>query len=133
MTFRSLLLRANNLPNTLVGLGLGVLGLPFGARMRIVDGVAEVLTHPFILRRAAITLGQVVLYGAGATPSSVGFDGNRLGDHERAHVRQGERLGIFYLPAHLLSGLAGMILDRDWYGPANWNERGPQRHPPLPW
>jgi hypothetical protein len=128
-----LLLKLNNLPNTLIGALLGLAGVPFGARVSAGNNALQFLGHSLMRRGSAVTIGNVVLYGRSVTPLCVGFDGNRLSDHEHQHTIQGERLGVFYLPLHLLSGLAGVILNGDWYGPANWNERGPQRHPPRPW
>jgi hypothetical protein len=128
-----LLLKLNNLPNTLIGALLGVAGVPFGARVSAGKTTRSSSRPLADAPRPGGSIGNVVLYGRGVTPWCVGFDGNRLGDHEHEHTIQGERLGVFYLPLHLLSGLAGVILNGDWYGPANWNERGPQRHPPRPW
>ena len=89
-------------PNTLIGLALGLLLVPFGARLRIVNGVIEIaaLRHaprcrwPF----AAITFGHVIL-GTHAQELQ------RLRAHERVHVRQCERWGPLFLPAYALAGV----------------------------
>jgi hypothetical protein len=60
-------------------------------------------------------------------------------EHERQHTIQGQQLGPFYLPSNLLGGGLALLRDRDdeknrdWHGPSNWNERGPQQIPPAPW
>ena len=127
------LLKLNNLPNTVLGLTLGAIGLLFGARVSVGNNAIQFLGHPLMLARFAATIGNVVLYGRRVTPASVGFDGNLLGDHERQHTIQGEHLGVLYLPSNLFGGLAGLLVSGDWYGRANWNERGPQQHPSRPW
>jgi hypothetical protein len=109
------------------------MGLPFGARACLGNNAIQFLAHPLMLPRYAATLGNVILYGHDASPKCLGMDGNVLGEHERQHTMQGEMLGVLYLPSNLLGGAAGMILDGGWYGRRNWNERGPQRHPPRPW
>ncbi len=99
-------------PNTLLGLALGLLLVPFGARLRIVDGVIEIAARrapprcrwPF----AAITFGHVVL-GTHAQELQ------RLRAHERVHVRQCERWGPLFLPAYLLAGAWQWLRGRDAY------------------
>lgn len=88
-------------PNTLVGLAFGLLLLPGGARLRVVDGVVEIAAQRCAPRRrwpfAAITFGHVI----------VGTHANeleRLRAHERVHVAQCERWGPLFLPAYLLAG-----------------------------
>ena len=130
---KRLLLHLHNLPNTLVGLALGSLGLPFGATALRGNGALQFLAHPFILPGYAMTLGAVVLYGRGARPESPTRTGTTLADHERQHIRQGEQLGILYLVSNLLGGLAAILRDGRWHGASNWNERGPGAVPPRPW
>jgi hypothetical protein len=99
-------------PTTLIGLAFGLLLLPFGARMRLVDGVIEIAarrTPP--LRRwpfAAITFGHVIL---GTHVQEL----QRLRAHERVHVRQCERWGPLFLPAYLLAGAWQWLRRRDAY------------------
>lgn len=88
-------------PNTLIGLAFGLLLVPFGARLRIVDGVIEIAALRQAPRRrwpfAAITFGHVIL-GTHARELQ------RLRAHERVHVRQCERWGPLFLPAYVLAG-----------------------------
>lgn len=106
------------LPNTLLGLLVGGLGLLAGGRARRVDGVLEVhgpavawclrRLMPWVGGAAALTLGHVVL----------GCDAHSLvhcRDHERVHVRQCERWGPFFLPAYLASSLAAWLRGGDPY------------------
>ncbi len=89
-------------PNTALGLvaGLAVLGL--GGRVQLVSGAIEFhggALGRFIARPGgfgAITLGHVVL-GTDDRVLAV------LRVHERVHVRQCERWGVFFLPAYALS------------------------------
>ncbi|MEO5703289.1 MAG: hypothetical protein ABIQ54_05340 [Gammaproteobacteria bacterium] len=90
---------------------LGLLFIPFawlsGGRSHIVSGVIEVhggfLARLFTVKYgahgwAAITLGHVVLgRDQGCLESTR--------EHERVHVRQYERWGLFFIPAYLLAGL----------------------------
>ena len=103
------------LPNSLVGLVLGVVALPFGARMRWRGGdPALEFQHWPWGPGGAITFGNVILHtgetldcpcmtyaqraGLAQTPAIV------LGDHERAHVYQYMALGVLFLPLYLLFG-----------------------------
>ena len=99
-------------PNTLIGLVLGLLLLPLGARFRRVDGVLEIAALRRLPRRrwpfAAITLGHVIL-GTHAQ------DLERLRAHELVHVRQCERWGLLFLPAYLLAGVWQWVRGRDAY------------------
>lgn len=99
-------------PTTLIGLAFGLLLLPFGARMRLVDGVIEIaaLRHAPLRRWpfAAITFGHVIL-GTHAQELQ------RLRAHERVHVRQCERWGPLFLPAYLLAGAWQRMRGRDAY------------------
>jgi hypothetical protein len=104
-------------PTTLVGLALAFASLRRG-HVAIVDGVIE--THSPFLRRAlssltplargadAMTLGHVV----------IGRDARALEltrAHERAHVRQYESWGPFFVPAYLLAGLFAFLQGRHAY------------------
>jgi len=99
-------------PNTLLGLALGGLGLPFGARFRRGANAVDVLDHPLLslTRVRAITFGNTVLYRRGARPEHEArrYDGagwQRLADHERAHTLQYELWGPLFLPVYLLLAL----------------------------
>ncbi|MCU0925644.1 MAG: signal peptide prediction [Hydrogenophaga sp.] len=99
-------------PNSLIGLALGVLLWPLGARMRRVDGVLEIAALGSAPRRrwpfAAITLGHVIV-------GSHAQELERLRAHERVHVRQCERWGPFFLPAYLLAGAWQWVRGRSAY------------------
>lgn len=96
------------LPCTALGLVLVGAALATGARATVVEGVLEAhggLLEPLLRRcvplrggASAMTLGHVV----------VGRDANalhRTRAHERAHVRQTERWGPFFVPAYVVSSL----------------------------
>lgn len=99
-------------PITLVGLLVGLVSLPFGARMRISD--AALVFHRFPLGPGgALTLGNVILHTGDdldetaltyTCRASGGTDCVRLGDHERAHVYQYLVLGPLFLPLYFLCG-----------------------------
>jgi hypothetical protein len=101
---------------------LGLLVLPLawgrGGRVSIVNGVIEAyggwvasfLRHwpPFSAGAAAMTLGHVVL-----AISPRDMEDSRA--HERVHVRQIERWGIFFLPAYLGASVWALLRGRDPY------------------
>lgn len=99
-------------PNSVIGLLLGALLLPFGARAQVVDGVLEIAARGRAPKRrwpfAAITLGHIIV---GTHPAEL----QRLRAHERVHVRQCERWGLFFLPAYLLAGAWQWLRGRDAY------------------
>jgi hypothetical protein len=92
------------LPTSAVGLGVGIACLPLGAKWRLHSGVVEIhgggvawlLEHATVLKGGAlaITFGEVVLARTAAA-----LDLTR--DHERVHVRQARRWGMFFIPAYL--------------------------------
>ena len=96
------------LPTTAVGLGIGAVCLPFGAKWKIHSGVIEIhgggvswlLEHMTTLEGGAlaITLGESVL---GRTQAAL--DMTRL--HERVHVKQARRWGPLFIPAYLGTSL----------------------------
>jgi len=90
------------LPWTAAGLLLAAAAVACGARLRWRAGALE--CHGGALGRlagrgpfAAITLGHVIL---AVSPA----EAQRLGAHERAHVRQYERWGPLFVPAYLAAG-----------------------------
>jgi len=101
-------------PTTLVGLLVGGLALLRGGRVRRVAGVLEfsgglvswVVVRLF--RAGAVTFGHCVL---GRSPGAL--QATRL--HERAHVRQAERWGPFFLPAYLAASLWCSLTGRHHY------------------
>ena len=107
-----------SLPNTVVGILIGMAGMPFGAHMRIGDNAIEFLDYPWgDSRGAALTLGNVILYHNGVDALGVFVPFNpdtqnprydltavvRVGSHEMAHTLQAQVLGVFYIPVYLLS------------------------------
>ncbi|MEA2710628.1 MAG: hypothetical protein QOF78_3229 [Phycisphaerales bacterium] len=108
MSAKRILVYLWTFPTTLIGLAFLPLALLTGGKMHIVDGVMEIYGGfvSFFLRRctflkggaSAMTLGHVVL----------GRDRELLEltrPHERVHVRQCERWGIFFLPAYVIASV----------------------------
>lgn len=106
------------LPATVFGAALVVLALISGGRARLHKGVWEasggwsgkLLSRgmPFSGPVAAITFGHVVL---GDCEDSL----CRTRVHEREHVRQYERWGMFFFPAYLIAGLWAWLKGGDPY------------------
>ena len=105
------------LPNTLVGLVAGAVGLAFGARASLRGEELAIAFARFptpFARQGALVLGNVILH----TGASLDCDCEtyahraglaceppvRLGDHERAHVLQCMALGPLFLPLYFLCG-----------------------------
>ena len=88
------------LPNTALGLALGVAGLPFGAKVSFGNNAIQFSNMPF--GNGAITFGNTILYGKNIDPTTPAgrYNGQGglypIGDHERAHTYQYEILGPFY-------------------------------------
>jgi len=102
-------------PNTVLGLVLGLVGMPFGARASLSKREQALVFAAWPWGPGgAITLGNVIVH----TGASLDVQCNtyahragrcqeptmRLGDHERAHVFQAMVLGPLFLPVYLLSG-----------------------------
>lgn len=105
-------------PVSLVGLLLGLLGVPFGSRLRFEQNALVFHRYPFG-PGGTLVLGNVMLntlpsldvrvptYAArarsprGPLPPE---DYVLLADHERAHTYQYETLGVLFLPLYLLGG-----------------------------
>ena len=94
------------LPNTLLGLSLGLPALAFGARVRVGHNAIQFLNMP--IGHGAIALGNVILYAACAPEHCGCWYGHstplNLGLHEEAHTRQYEVLGPAFIPVYLLCG-----------------------------
>lgn len=123
----------HNLPNTLIGLAVAAAGISGSSFLCAGHNAIQFFNNALVLPGYAITLGNVILYGPGADPRRLTRTGVTLGEHERQHTVQGQQLGVLYLPSQLMGGIAGLLFDRSWHGPSNWNERGPQGTPPRPW
>ncbi|HKU54105.1 MAG TPA: hypothetical protein VJP60_01980 [Rhizomicrobium sp.] len=130
-----------NLPNSLIGLGYGTLGYLAGwpshwlgwqeaPGITTGNNAVQFTDNPFG-GVSAITLGNVQVMNG--KPTDLGGDDNLVGQHEEPHTYQGEQLGPLYLPSNIWGGLTGLLIDGSWHGPHNWNEVGPQQHPPVPW
>ena len=102
-------------PNTVAGLLLGALGMPWGARARWRrDELALVFHHWPWGPGGAMTLGNVILHTGANLETTCRTYAHRAGlchephvrlcDHERAHVYQYMALGPLFLPLYLLSG-----------------------------
>jgi hypothetical protein len=103
------------LPNTLLGLLAGLIGVVFGARMRW-----QRRELAMVVRRwpwgggGALTLGNVILHNGERLDTTCLTYAHRAGrgieppvslaDHERAHVYQYMLLGPWFLPLYLLCG-----------------------------
>lgn len=103
------------LPNTLIGLVLGVAGLPFGTRMHLDRGELAIVFNRWPWGPGgAITFGNVIVHtGQSLDVQCMTYahraghceePAMRLGDHERAHVYQYMALGPLFLPLYLLYG-----------------------------
>ena len=131
-----------NLPNTILGLGYGTLGYAAGwagyefgwqsAPPDILFGnnAFQFVNNPFA-KYGAITIGNVEVFGG--SRYDMGADYNVMAFHEEQHTYQGQLLGPLYLPSNILGGAAGLLFGGDFHAPQNWNEVGPQMHPPRPW
>ncbi len=105
------------IPNTLLGLSIGVIGLCFGGKCQCAGGCLEFHGGlvQWLLERGplgsgimAMTLGHTIL---GQTETALQISR----DHEHVHVRQYERWGPFFLPAYLGCSLVLWLQRRDAY------------------
>ena len=96
-------------PNTLLGVFLGILLLPFGGTVRIVRGAVEFAAGvPLALRFEAITFGHVII---GVTQRALAT----AREHEHVHVRQYETWGPLFLPAYAASSAWQLMRGRRMY------------------
>jgi hypothetical protein len=117
-----------NIPNDLIGLGVALAG---GGQFAGFDNNAIQFVNNSLVS-TAITIGNVINYGADYPPSAYGGDDNLIGPHEMQHTWQSQILGPLYLPLNLIGGIGGSVFNGAWHGPANFMEAGPQQHPPVP-
>ena len=104
-------------PYSLLGIGIGLIGVATGGSMRLRDGAIEFFggaTKQFVRRlptgvfTAGFTLGHVIL--------GQDDDGLRYaGAHERVHVRQFELWGPIMGPAYLLASAWMWYRGKDAY------------------
>lgn len=103
------------LPNTLLGLLLGIAGLPLGARAHWRGRELALVFQRWPWGPGgALTLGNVILHTGGTLDAHCHTYAHRSGrceeapivlaDHERAHVYQYLVLGPMFLPLYLLCG-----------------------------
>lgn len=103
------------LPNTLIGLLAGGVGMALGARAQVdADTLALVFNRWPWGPGGAITFGNTILHTGDTLDVSCTTYAHRaglceeppvrLGDHERAHVYQYMVLGPLFLPLYLLCG-----------------------------
>ena len=103
------------LPNTVLGLFVGVLSLAFGAHVHASARDLAIVFHRVPWGPGgALTLGNVILHTGESLDSQCITYAHRAGhgeepwillaDHERAHVFQYMVLGALFLPLYLLSG-----------------------------
>lgn len=110
----------NALPNTLIGLLLGALGIISGGSWQVKRGCIEfhggLVTKflknipPFSPKRgmAAMTWGHVII---GQDPKML----DRARDHEHIHVRQYEVLGMLFVPLYVGCSILLWLGRRDPY------------------
>ena len=97
-----------NIPNDIVGIGLGVLGLPFGGEQwNIGHNAIEITGNRLVnLIAPAITVGNITNYRPGSFPWNTGdsyiLPGINTGFHEQDHTLQGQHYGPLFLPAYVL-------------------------------
>ena len=102
-------------PNTLLGLIAGAVGMAFGAHMHVRGRECAIVFHRFPWGPGgAITLGNTILHTGDSLDSPCMTYAHRAGhaheapityaDHERAHVFQYMALGPLFLPLYLACG-----------------------------
>jgi hypothetical protein len=102
-------------PNSLLGLLLGLAGVPFGARVRLSPRELAIVFQCWPWGPGgALTLGNVILHTGETLDMECLTYAHRAGlaeespvvlaDHERAHVLQYMALGPLFLPLYLLCG-----------------------------
>lgn len=128
------------LPNTLIGLVYGVIGLFAGAKAHWERdiGVLRFTDVPRRLLSSAVSLGHVQLFSVGYFKTLGGdLTPNRLGTpiafEETWHTRQAEVLGPFYLLFYLV-GLTISFVTTGKSHHNNFMEKAPERNAGMwPW
>lgn len=125
----SILGKIGNIPNTVLGLAWGGVGMIGGASVSFGNNGIQFTNHPFT--STAITLGNAISYGSAFSPGSGRWFDTQ--EHEFFHTFQGEQLGPLYLPSNIAGGTAALMINHSWHGRINWNEVGPMATPPRVW
>jgi hypothetical protein len=128
------------LPNTIIGLPYGSVGMIFGAKpvWDFDQGILHFTNMPLWMMSSAMSLGHVHVYGAGRYKFPDGTSvPNRYGTsiitEETLHTRQAEVLGPLYLPLHALSMGASALSGGGTHN-NNFLERGSESgNGPWPW
>lgn len=123
-----------NFPNTIIGVTIGVIGLPFGGSGPTIGNNAIQFPDNPSMVLGDITLGNSILYNEEMGPNKDDPNnfGYTYGDHEHQHTFQGETLGPLYLPANLIGGVISLFTTGNWHD-NNFMETGPSSSPPKPW
>jgi len=98
------------LPNTVIGLVIGLASLPFGGEIHLGNNAIQFTNVPFG-PGGALTLGNIILYNA-VSPGDYTSRYNdpsgpltiNYGFHENGHTLQNQVLGPLFLPVYLLNG-----------------------------
>jgi len=128
------------LPNSLVGLIYGAIGVLWGARHEwdATGRILRIVDMPRWLMPTAMSLGHVQVYAGGCCKRADGSPAaNRFGvpvvTEETLHTRQAEVLGPLYLPLHALCMLGSVVTGGGTHD-HNLLEIGPERgRGPWPW
>lgn len=120
------------LPNTLLGLLFGGVGLLMGAKAHWAAdvGVLRFTDMPRKLLRSAMSLGHVQLFSIGCFTTLGGdLTPNRMGTpiatEETLHTRQAEVLGPFYLLFYLAGLIISLVTTRSTHD-NNFMEKAPE-------
>jgi hypothetical protein len=140
-------------PNDVIGLTLGIAGMPGGAMPSFGHNGIQFANNPLMFSQGAITFGNIMNFGAPFTdpagniilmgpndPLEPGITWT-FGDHEMQHTFQGQTLGPLYLPAYGIGMLGAFLQGQTGQGlfeAANFMETGPWYPityglPPRPW
>lgn len=97
------------LPNTVVGLLIGLAGLPAGASITLGHNAIQFERYPWGRNNTALTLGNVILYCGDAAPERCKhLYGStcrlNVGLHEQGHTLQYQFFGPLFVPLYLLAG-----------------------------
>ena len=132
-----------NVPNTAVGVTVGIVGLGIsqlpglpGGSVRFRHNAIEFENNPLMFA-GAITLGNTINYKGCESKKTFGpfaeLDNGYVWQHEMQHTFQGELLGPLYLPANILGAAGGYLSEGDYHGIGNFMETGPSAWPPRMW